>query len=196
MIEFWNERYSTKEFVYGIAPNAFLKDYIDSKQPARILFAAEGEGRNAIYAAKMGWDVFAFDQSDKAKEKAEQFARKQGVYVQYDVCDILDYNPKIKFDVIAFAYLHLPPEKRQKSHKHLLKYLKLGGELIFEAFSKAQIKHTSGGPKNVDMLYSIDEISHDFNSLKIIRLEKVSIELNESKLHNGTASVLQFVGKK
>jgi hypothetical protein len=52
--DFWNDRYSRKEFIYGIAPNEYLKEKLQEIKPGKILFAAEGEGRNAVFAAKTG----------------------------------------------------------------------------------------------------------------------------------------------
>lgn len=70
MIDFWNERYAEKEYAYGIHPNQFLADSI-LKLPkhGKILFPAEGEGRNAVYAAKNGFEVTAFDLSSEGKRK-------------------------------------------------------------------------------------------------------------------------------
>ena len=74
MKNFWDERYSNKEFVYGTLPNQFFKDQLDKLKPGKILMVGEGEGRNAVYAAKLGWQVDAIDSSNVAKEKAAKLA--------------------------------------------------------------------------------------------------------------------------
>lgn len=71
MKEFWNERYSQSNFAYGELPNEYLKEKLKSVPVGKILFACEGEGRNTVYASKLGWDSFAFDQSREGKNKAE-----------------------------------------------------------------------------------------------------------------------------
>jgi hypothetical protein len=63
----WDDRYGKIEFAYGEQPNNFLKEQL-IKIPAGII-SAEGEGRNAIYAATQGWNVHAFDQSIEGKRK-------------------------------------------------------------------------------------------------------------------------------
>ena len=68
--EFWDERYANEEFVYGKLPNKYFKEKIVELSVGKALFAAEGEGRNAVYAATLGWEVTAFDQSLSAKKKA------------------------------------------------------------------------------------------------------------------------------
>ena len=61
MKEFWNERYSQEAYAYGTEPNAFFKSRIDQLSPGKLLLPAEGEGRNAVYAATKGFEVSAYD---------------------------------------------------------------------------------------------------------------------------------------
>ncbi|HRN48956.1 MAG TPA: hypothetical protein PKW69_13045, partial [Niabella sp.] len=61
MKEFWNDRYSREEYSYGQLPNEFLKETLQKLKPGKILFPAEGEGRNAVFAASLGWHADAFD---------------------------------------------------------------------------------------------------------------------------------------
>ncbi len=79
MKEFWNERYNQSTYVYGKQPNTFYKSQLDLLVPGSILFSAEGEGRNAVYAATKGWQVDAFDISDAGKTKATQLAKEYQV---------------------------------------------------------------------------------------------------------------------
>jgi hypothetical protein len=88
MQQFWDQRYQESEWVYGEAPNAFFKAFIDQQPPGTLLLPAEGEGRNAIYAASKGWTVEAFDFSPVAREKALAGAAAKGVKIRYDLQDI------------------------------------------------------------------------------------------------------------
>ena len=81
MKEFWNERYYENGYAYGEEANIFFKEELLKLKPGNILLPAEGEGRNAVFAAKQGWEVEAFDISDVGKEKAIQLARKNGVNI-------------------------------------------------------------------------------------------------------------------
>ena len=65
----WNERYGQKAYAFGTEPNVFLKEQLDELNPGSILFAAEGEGRNAIYAAANGWEAHAFDISEEGQKR-------------------------------------------------------------------------------------------------------------------------------
>ena len=64
-----NDRYSTDEYAYGEQPNNFLREELEKLKPGTILFPAEGEGCNAVFAAKLGWIVSAFDISAEGKNK-------------------------------------------------------------------------------------------------------------------------------
>src|SRR5690554_7596542 len=61
LADIWNKRYSGKEFVYGEQPNIFLQQQLEKLPVGHILLAGEGEGRNAVYAATLGWKVTAYD---------------------------------------------------------------------------------------------------------------------------------------
>ncbi|HSL87766.1 MAG TPA: hypothetical protein VK870_00530, partial [Ignavibacteriaceae bacterium] len=78
---FWDERYSAEEYVYGKDPNEFFEEHLSKLNPGRLLLPGEGEGRNAIFAAKLGWQVDANDQSIVAKSKAEKLAHAYGVNI-------------------------------------------------------------------------------------------------------------------
>lgn len=201
-VDRWNDRYSTDEFAYGEQPNNYLKEQLMHLETGTILFPAEGEGRNAVFAAKLGWKVSAFDISIEGKNKALQFAENNNVSIDYKVGELqeLDYKTE-EFDAIALIYAHFPSAIKSSYHKTLSNYLRRGGLLIFEAFSKKHLDYLAknekvGGPKEIDMLFSIEEIKSDFENYEILVLEEKEIELNEGLFHNGRGSVIRFVGRR
>lgn len=198
----WNERYNDRDYVYGEDPNAFLKACLDGLSPGTILFPAEGEGRNAVFAARMGWKVSAFDQSTSGKVKADQLAIKYVAQIDYRVGDLasIEYDQE-DFDALALVYAHFPAENRRKYHKKLVSYLKEGAVLILEAFSKSHVHNQVinpqvGGPKRLEMLYDLEELKQDFDGFQWELAVEVETELNEGKLHRGKASVIRLFGIK
>jgi len=198
MKNMWNERFSENNYAYGVEPNQFLKEVLQNINPGKILFPAEGEGRNAVFAASLGWEVDAVDFSDSGKAKAEKLAVEQNLKVNYWLEDLFEYLPKPNYyDVVALIYMHLDDKDLQGDiHKKAIKALKPGGKIIIEAFEKEQIKYNSGGPKKEELLYSLEEIVDDFIDLDFEILSKELISLDEGKYHQGTASVVRFVGSK
>jgi SAM-dependent methyltransferase len=197
MNNFWDERYGREEYVYGEEPNVFFADQIRPLKPASILFPCEGEGRNAIYAATHGWDVTAFDGSQAGREKALALAKKKGVDIKYTIDDAATITfPDESFDVVVFSYAHLPPVVRKRFNKCVIGWLKPGGRVIMEVFGKGQLQYKSGGPKDIEMLYSEDVLKTDFADLDIELLQDTVIELHEGSFHEGPANVVRFVGIK
>ena len=195
---FWDERYSFEEYVYGTEPNQFFKEYINKfSSPGKILMPGEGEGRNAVYAAKLGWQVDAFDQSINAQKKALILAESNKVKINYTVTDLITIKfSKELYDAAAIIFVHFNYEERKAYHKKIIDSLKPGGKLILELFSKNQMGKSSGGPQNLNMLSSLEEIVNDFKELKTIFLGEENIILDEGEKHSGEASVIRFVGEK
>ncbi len=195
MKQIWDKRYASNEYAYGIQPNVFFKEKIDKMKPGKILLPAEGEGRNAVYAAKLGWDVFAFDFSSKARDKAQKLSKKNNVDIVYNIHELKDADyEQESFDVVALIYAHA--HDRKENHQHLMKFLKPGGLVIIEAFSKNQINTNSNGPKDVNMLYSIEELEGDFIQLSKVDVWLDEIELNEGVFHKGKSSIIRLAGIK
>ncbi len=197
MKSFWDNRYAGEAFAYGTNPNTFFKNQLADLSSGNLLLPAEGEGRNAIFAALKGWNVIAFDQSEVAKQKAMQLAKQNKVLIEYEVCDQVDFSSKKNyFDCVALIFAHMPPDLRRSFHQKMYDFLKPGGTLILEGFEKHQINNTTGGPKNIDMLFSSEELFSDFNSLKNIHLSEEDIILDEGAFHKGLAHVIRLTGIK
>jgi len=196
-VEFWDQRYAASDFAYGTDPNKFLRDQLAIVKPGTILFPAEGEGRNAVFAAECGWNVTAFDQSVEGKLKADRLAALRGVSFPYTINDHSDaeYAPG-SFDAAALIFVHLPPHQRRAFHQKIVQYIKPGGRILLEGFSKDQVRYSSGGPKDESMLFSIGEIRSDFEGMNITKLEQTIVTLREGQYHEGEASVIRFVGER
>jgi SAM-dependent methyltransferase len=198
----WDERYKDTEFAYGKDPNQFFKEWLPEFEPGSILMPADGEGRNGVFAARLGWNVTSFDLSVEGQLKALQLARENGVTLEYIVGDLEQINfERETFDAIGLVYAHFSADKKTLFHKKLNESLRPGGTIILEAFSKSHLHFNKldpkvGGPKDIDMLYSKAEITADFENYEVLILEEEEILLNEGKYHIGKGSVIRFVGKK
>lgn len=197
MENLWDQRYASDSYIYGTEPNDWFVEKLKIMKKGRLLLPAEGEGRNAVWAAGEGWDVTAFDQSPEAKTKALRLADEKSVNIEYLVKDLRCFRgEENSYDVIALIYVHMPSDFRTKVHNELMKLLKPGGCLIFEAFSKAQLPNSSGGPKNIDLLYDADELKSDFSTLKLLEFHNVRVHLEEGEFHKGIANVIRIFARK
>jgi SAM-dependent methyltransferase len=194
---FWNERYSQRDFVYGESPNVFFAEVLSSLKPGNIILPCDGEGRNAVFASTKGWNVHAFDLSEAGKLKADHLALKYGTVIQFQITDaLLATYPGNSADVVALIYTHLPPMVRKTLHQNIIKWLKPGGKVILETFCPEQLKNSSGGPKDINMLYTKEVLSSDFKDLSIELLDYAQIELSEGKFHEGPADVIRMIATK
>jgi len=201
-VEIWNERYSGSEYVYGEEPNNHLKEQLEKLPVGHILFVGEGEGRNAVYAARKGWQVSAFDISKEGKRKAILLADKYGVKIDYRVGELHELNyEKELFDAIVLIFTHFPADERASMHKALSDCLRPGGTFILEAFSKNHarlqaVNPHAGGPKDISMLLSVEDIKNDFPHFDIIELDETEVNLSEGSYHNGLSAVVRFTGRQ
>ncbi len=195
---FWDERFSVEGYVYGTEPNKFFKEQLMKINPVgRLLLPAEGEGRNAVFAAKLGWKVDAFDQSKVARQKAINLSNGNKVKINYFITQLEDFIPqKNYYDCAAIIFVHVPSESRSIFYKKIIESLKPKGKIIIELFSKNQLGKNSGGPQDTNMLASVEDIRNDFNEIKIELLTEENIYLEEGEKHSGEASVIRLVGKK
>lgn len=200
--KFWNKRFESQKFAYGTEPNVFFKNCIDQLTPKTILMPADGEGRNGVYASSLGWKVISTDLSEKGKDKALQLAKENNTTLEYMVGDIEHFNfPARSFDCIGLIYAHFAAEKIAAIHQKLNRWLKPNGSIIFEAYSKSHLKYREcnpkvGGPKSLEMLFSVEDIKRDFPNFDFQILEDIEIELNEGEFHNGTSKVIRGFGTK
>jgi len=193
----WDERFSVEEYVYGTKPNAFLEEQLPLLNLGAILFACEGEGRNAVFAASLGWDVSAFDGSKEGQKKANKLAEQNGVTIDYRIGDATEIEyPSESFDCIVFIYAHFPADIRTFIHQRALQWLKVGGTVLLEAFNPEQIPRTSGGPKDITMLYTPEILMLDFADVDDIAISIETVHLDEGPLHQGKAEVIRMIAKK
>lgn len=197
--QFWDNRYAETAYAYGTQPNVYFRQQLDTLvQPGRLLLLAEGEGRNAVYAAQQGWQVTAVDFSPNGREKALALAREHGVTFEYIVQDIaeFDFSTPGTWDAIALIYAHFPPALRTAVHQKCAEALAPGGKIIIEAFHERQLGNTSGGPQTVELLFSKALLEREFAGLEALEITEQSVVLEEGQFHAGPAEVVRAFFEK
>jgi len=197
MNKIWDLRYGGAEYIYGKEPNQWVEKCLSELKPGKILLPADGEGRNGVWAARMGWAVYAFDMSERAQTKALALAKEFNVVVDYRLGDatLIEY-PTGSFDAIAVVFLHLPEEIRQVVFKRLITFLKPGGHLIVEAFTKRHFGNTGAGPKDITLLYDPEQIKEDLMGMDLKWFEESEYLIDEGPNHQGKAISLKVLAQK
>lgn len=194
--KFWNERYATGDYLFGVDPNSFLTEYADLLT-GPVLSLSEGEGRNAVFLASLGLEVHGIDLSEVALSKARALAELKNVKIQTEVADLASYEPKENTYGSAISiFAHLPSVIRNRLYPLVEASLKPGGIIVLEAYSENQLKRDTGGPKDPDMLMTVNKIRREFPNCEPMLAHEIEREVCEGAGHTGLASVVQFVARK
>ena len=199
MQAFWNAKFYTKDFIYGEAPNNFVKENIELfVNTKKVMCLGEGEGRNAIYLADKGMEVEALDISDIALKKLRRRAKESYLFIKTRHTLFEYWQPDTHYDAVVCTYLHLPKHNQIMLFEKALMALNPNAYFIAELFSESQIHFSSGGPKNIALLYDLNDILDIVKTLpcKIIKLAQEVIVLNEGDKHVGRASVIRIILQK
>ncbi len=194
----WNLRYSGEDYFYGEEPNRFLEDQRHRLHAGMAaLVPADGEGRNGVWLATLGLDVHTVDNAESGVAKAQRLADQEGVAIRAEQADLFSWTwPEAAYDVIASIFFHMPSAVRPEVHARMFRALKPGGLLILEAFHQEQLRFRSGGPKDVDLLYTEAILQTDFADARIEQVKKCRIDLDESDAHRGEAMVVRMLATR
>lgn len=179
----WDRIFNTETYVYGKEPSRFLREHLDLLPKGRALDIAMGEGRNAVFLAKRGFKVEGVDYSDVALRKASRLAKENQVSIQTINADLTRYSiPKRTYEVIVNIHFHEPTlvDKIKEG-------LKPGGVVVYETFTKNQLKNSAGMQINRDQLLDSGELRSLFSDFEIL----VYREVNEDD-----KSVAQIIARR
>jgi SAM-dependent methyltransferase len=196
-VRVWDERYDTETYVYGREPNSFLVDNAARLPRGRVLCLAEGEGRNAVFLAGLGYDVVAVDSSAVGLEKARRLAVDSNVAIDTVVADLADYPiPESSFAGVVSIFCHLPPPLRVDLHRRVVDGLEPGGSLLLEAFTPKQLDYRTGGPPDAAMMMTLDGLRHELEGLDFEHGRELVRPVHEGALHHGDSAVVQVIAHK
>jgi SAM-dependent methyltransferase len=170
----WDLRYAESGLLWSAEPNRFLVAEVSKLAPGRALDLACGEGRNAVWLARNGWDVTGVDFSEVAIAKAREVSRGAGVAAEWLVADLLDYEPPAAaFDLVAVLYLHVPEPDRAVILPRAAAALAPGGTFLLVGHDSRNLGRGYGGPKEPAVLYTPEEIVEHLPGLEVERAELV-----------------------
>ena len=194
---YWDQRFATKEFVYGEQANDFLRQHAAGLAAGQALCLAEGEGRNAVFLAELGHQVCAQDISPIGLGKAKALAQRKGVNITTLCCDLaaLDLKPN-SLDLIAAIWMHVEPELRATVFEQAMEALRPGGHLLIEAYRPQQLNFSSGGPARKELLIDAAQLQQELAALEPLILQEIERTISEGNAHQGRSAVVQFFGRR
>lgn len=198
-LEHWQDRYSTPDYRFGKEPNEFLVDCRPLlPKSGKVLAVADGEGRNGVWLAKQGLDVVSIDFSPAALAKARKLADENKVAVTFEEADVHVWPyPDEAFDVVAEIFTQFSnPEQRALKWAGMRRALKSGGLLILQGYTHKQLQYGTGGPKQIEHLYTREMLMHAFGDLAEVSIIEEERELNEGAGHAGMSAIIGLTARK
>lgn len=115
----YDDKYKAETYYWGLKPNNLCYEIMQLMppiRPYRVLDIGCGEGKDAVFLARNGYKVSAFDLSQKGLEKARILAEANQVEVDFFRADVNDFVPQAEFDIIfssgVFHYIEFEQRKR------------------------------------------------------------------------------------
>jgi SAM-dependent methyltransferase len=174
--DYWNRYYLDSHSNFNRAPNGFLKQMVEGERPGIALDYGMGEGRNAIYLASLGWQVWGFDPADAGVALAQKRAKELGLTLHTATVRDSEYDfGKERFDLVLFSWT-MPLVPVQK----VVDSLKPGGIVVMEC--------------GADFVSGRNEILHLFDPLQIVRYE--IIRAKSDFYDRRETDVLRLVARK
>lgn len=195
----WDQRYSEAGFAFGTEPNDFLAANAERYLPPRgeILCLAEGEGRNAVFLARVGFRVTGVDSSAVGLAKANKLAEQHGVDIRTVVADLGDFDLGVeRWDGIVSIWCHTPEDLRARLHRSVVAALRRGGVFLLEAYTPKQLEYKTGGPPTAERTMTLAAVRQELAGLDFLEAEEKIREVHEGKYHDGLSAVLQVVARK
>jgi SAM-dependent methyltransferase len=197
--ERWQKRFGEPGYLFGTAPNAFLKSQAALlRKGDRALAIADGEGRNGVFMAEQGLDVLSLDFSPVAQEKARKLAAERGVTLRVEQADIVNWDyPAETYDVVAGIFFQFAaPAERDKIFAGIKRTLKPGGLLLIEGYGPKQLDYKTGGPSKIENLYTREMLEAAFGGFASLEITEHDSVINEGAGHGGMSALVDLVGRK
>jgi cyclopropane fatty-acyl-phospholipid synthase-like methyltransferase len=197
--ETWDARFAPENYIFGTEPNAWLAQHASLLKPGmRVLAVADGEGRNSVWMAKLGLKVDAFDISPVGIEKAKKHALQNGVDVNFSVCGVEDYPwQALEYDAVVAIFVQFAdPDTRATLFNRMKSALKPDGTILLQGYTPKQLDYKTGGPPNLDHLYTEALLREAFGDLDIAELRAYEDVLTEGTQHQGQSALIGMVARK
>ena len=201
----WSKRYGDagEDYLFGTEPNRFLAHraaLLQSGQTA--LSIADGEGRNSVWLAEQGLAVTAIEIAPPAIEKARRLAAGRQVDVEFVLADMLsaDWPPRElaeSFDWVVGIFIQFvngPDRERQFSVMKQL--VRPGGRILLQGYTPKQLDHRTGGPSQIENLYTADDLRGTFSGWTIEELVEYEDDIAEGVAHKGRSALIGIVARK
>jgi hypothetical protein len=124
--------------------------------------------------------------------------RIAGVSVRYELASVYEWAwPAAAFDLVAAIFVQFAdPPMRRFLFERMVRALRPGGLVLVEGYTPKQLQYATGGPKQLDQLYTEEQLRREFGGLEVLEVREYEAELDEGSRHQGLSAVIDFVARK
>jgi SAM-dependent methyltransferase len=185
-VERWNRILTAEKPTFNVEPNAFLVEMVKGRKPGRSLDVGMGQGRNALWLAKQGWDSTGFDPAERAVALARETAEKLGVKITTEIKGSEEFSfGEGKWDLIVLSYVSF-----RELAAVIVKALRPGGIVVVEAFHRDATKGSSIGG---GVVFDTGEVPGLFRNLRVVRYQE---PMSVTDFGKRSARVVQYCAEK
>ncbi len=183
MVSSFDKQYKKEKCLWGIKPAPIMEFLLKHKKSGTVLDLGTGEGRNALFLAKHGFNVTAVDISREGIKKLERLALENKVRINTFVKDIRNFNFSENYDIIlSFATLHfLEKEEIERVIKKIKEHTSYNGFNVITVFTEENPN------KNFSYLFKRNELKKYYSDWEILgykeRMTPLEKHGKEGKLH-------------
>jgi cyclopropane fatty-acyl-phospholipid synthase-like methyltransferase len=203
----WDERYAGEDFHFGTEPSAFLVSQKSLLRPGMSCLAvADGEGRNGVWLAEQGLQVLSVDASSVALAKAGKLAQQRGVKLELEQVDLTQWHWPVlsnveggasHFDLVVAIFIQfVTSPQREQMFASIKRCLKPGGLLLLQGYTPRQHEFKTGGPSQIENLYTEAMLRKEFVDMDILHLSEHDDVIREGEGHSGMSALIDLVARK
>nr|KGA07401.1 MAG: hypothetical protein GM42_1595 [actinobacterium acMicro-1] len=168
----WDDRYRSTDSVWSPSPNEFVKEYLFTLPPGRMVDVAGGEGRHALWFAQRGWEAENLDFSSVAVSKSLQRASDLSLGDRF-LGHVADANSSQDFylapaNLVVIAYLQIPAPELASAIANAARQLVAGGVLFGVWHARENLTDGVGGPQNPAVLPTQQELGTAFSEANLV----------------------------
>lgn len=194
----WNDRFATPDYVFGREASQFVvRNEPKLAGGSRLLCIADGEGRNSVYLARKGHIVDANDYAVNAIAKAKALAAEAGVTVNFAEVDLGGWTwPVNRYDAVFAVFFQFAwPPVRDQIFAGLKRCVVPGGRIFLHGYTPKQLEYRTGGPPEVERLYTEEMLQASFGDCEIEELRTYEVDLAEGPGHDGRSALIDLVAR-
>ncbi len=132
-----------------------------------------GSGRHALWLGRHGWQVTAVDFAHEAVEQGRNRARAERIPVDWQVGDVLEWQPSGPVDLVLIAFLHLEATALRTVLARAMQGLTPTGHLLYVGHARDNIEHGTGGPQRPEVLPSPADLATAVDGAEVRSLAHV-----------------------